>query len=143
MSSSDAERPTWNQYFARSAILASTRSNCKRLKVGSVIVKDNHVISMGYNGFITDAEHKSIVRDNHEQATVHSEMNAIIDCARRGVSIDGSVLYVTHYPCINCFKCIANSGIKEIFYLEDYNNDPIIDELNSSIHLKITKLTNV
>lgn len=137
----DEERPTWNQYFAKSAILASTRSNCKRLKVGSVIVKDNHLISMGYNGFISGAEHKSIVRDNHEQATVHSEMNAIIDCARRGVSIENSVIYVTHYPCINCFKCIANSGIKSIFYLEDYNNDPLIDEINRDIQIPISKIT--
>ena len=58
---------------------------------------------MGYNGFFSGVQHISYVRDGHEQATIHSEINAITDCAKRGVSTNGSTIYVTHYPCINCF----------------------------------------
>lgn len=134
------ERLGWNEYFMENAKLASRRSNCARLNVGSVIVRNKRVIAMGYNGFIAGAPHRSIIRDNHEQATIHSEMNAITDCANRGVSVDGSTIYITHYPCLNCYKIIASSGIKEIFYLNDYNNDPLVEELNRGVGIIITKL---
>ena len=62
------------------------RSSCHRLQVGCLLVKDNRIISQGYNGHLPGAPHKSIVRNNHEQATVHAEQNAICDCAKRGVS---------------------------------------------------------
>jgi dCMP deaminase len=134
------ERLEWDDYFMSIALLASQRSPCDRLHVGSVIVKNNRLISMGYNGFISGAPHISRVQDNHEQSTIHSEINAITDCAKRGVSLDGGTIYVTHYPCINCFKCIAASGIKNIVYLEDYNNNPIVHILASDSNITITKL---
>ena len=59
---------------------------------------------MGYNGFISGNPHTSYIVDGHEQATVHSEINAIADCAKRGVETAGSIAYITHYPCINCYK---------------------------------------
>lgn len=134
------ERIGWDEYFMENAKLASRRSNCHRLHVGSVIVKNNRVISMGYNGFIKGAPHVSIMRDNHEQATIHSEMNAITDCANRGVSIEGATIYITHYPCLNCFKIIASSGIKKIIYLDDYHNDPLVEEINRGVGIEIIKL---
>lgn len=67
---------------------------------------------MGYNGFLAGTDHQSIVRNGHEQATIHAEINAITDAAKRGVSIDEAVAYITHYPCLNCFKALASSGIK-------------------------------
>jgi dCMP deaminase len=122
-------RLSWDDYFMETAELASVRSPCERLQVGCVIVKDNRLISMGYNGFLSGTEHRSIVRDGHEQATIHAEMNAVTDAAKRGVSIDGSVAYITHYPCINCYKALASSGVQKIYYRNDYKNDPVIDEL--------------
>jgi len=107
------ERLDWDQYFMSIAVLASGRSPCQRLHVGSVIVKDNRLISMGYNGFLSGAPHISIVKDNHEQAIVHSEINAITDCAKRGVQVANSTIYITHFPCINCFKTIASANIKK------------------------------
>lgn len=134
------ERLNWNEYFMATAVLASCRSPCKRLQVGSVIVKDNRVVSMGYNGYISGAPHVSRIEDGHEQSIIHSEINAITDCAKRGVCLDNSVIYITHYPCINCFKTIASCGIKEVYYLEDYNNNKIVTDLSGDASITITKL---
>jgi len=90
---------------------------------------------MGYNGFLAGTDHKSIVRWGHEQATIHAEINAITDAAKRGVSIDDAEAYITHYPCINCFKALASSGVKKIYYQVDYKNDPIVEELDYGIPL--------
>ena len=57
-------------------------------------------------------------RNNHEQATVHAEQNAITDCAKRGVSCEGSTAYVTHYPCIICLRLLLAAGIKRVKYLD-------------------------
>ena len=127
------DRITWDEYFINVADLASVRSPCERLKVGCVLVKNNRLISMGYNGFLAGTNHKSIVRDGHEQATIHAEINAITDAAKRGASIDGCVAYVTHYPCLNCYKALASSGIKKIYYKIDYKNDPILEELGYDV----------
>ena len=134
------ERLNWDEYFMSIALLGSCRSPCERLHVGSVIVKNNRIVSMGYNGFISGAAHKIRVKDNHEQSIIHSEINAITDCAKRGASLDGSKIYITHYPCINCFRSIAACGIKEIYYLNDYKNDPIINDLAQDSNIIITQL---
>jgi dCMP deaminase len=134
-------RLDWDEYFMSIALLASCRSPCERLHVGSVVVKNNHIVSMGYNGFIAGASHISRVVDNHEQSIIHSEINAISDCAKRGVSLEGSKIYITHYPCINCFKSIAACGIKEIYYLNDYNNNSIVKELAFDSKITIYKIT--
>lgn len=134
------ERLKWDEYFMSIALLASCRSPCCRLHVGSVIVKDSRIISMGYNGFFSGLPHVSYIRDNHEQSTVHSEVNAISDCAKRGVSTDNSIIYITHYPCINCFKTIASCGIKKIIYLDDYKNDELIINIATELGIVIEQL---
>ena len=116
----------WDDYFMSIAFLASMRSPCTRLRVGSVVVKDHRIIAMGYNGYIAGAPHISRLRDNHEQAIIHSEINAVSDCARRGASLQDATIYVTHYPCINCFRSLAACGIRCIYYYSDYNNDPLV-----------------
>ena len=133
-------RLDWDEYFMSIAVLASQRSPCKRLNVGSVIVKNNRLISMGYNGYIPGAPHISRVQDNHEQSIIHSEVNAITDCAKRGASLEDAKIYVTHYPCINCFRSIAACGIKEIIFLNDYHNNPIVQELANDSSILIKKL---
>ena len=117
------ERPDWNSYFKEIVQVTSKRSTCTRLKVGCLLIKDNRIISQGYNGFLPGCIHKSIVRDNHEQATIHAEQNALCDCAKRGVSCNESSAYVTHYPCIICTRLLLASGVKEINYIHDYKND--------------------
>jgi len=131
------DRLEWDEYFMSIALLASCRSPCQRLHVGSVIVKDNRLISMGYNGYISGAPHVSRVANDHEQSIIHSEINAITDCAKRGTSLNDAKIYVTHYPCINCFRSIASSNIKEIVYLNDYKNDPIVALLAADSAIRI------
>jgi dCMP deaminase len=71
----------------------------------------------------------SRVREGHEQGTVHAEQNAIADAARRGISVQGATAYVTHFPCIQCAKILAASGIRVIKYFHDYRNDPLVVEI--------------
>jgi dCMP deaminase len=137
-------RPTWDEYFMATAKLIASRSNCERLNVGCIIVsagdRKNRLIAAGYNGYLPGTPHVSRVRDNHEQATVHAEQNAIADAARRGSSVDGCTAYVTHYPCINCAKILAASGIAEVKYHEDYVNDPLVVPILADAGVKLTKL---
>jgi dCMP deaminase len=134
------ERLEWDEYFMSIALLASQRSPCERLHVGSVVVKENRLISMGYNGYIPGAPHISRVKDDHEQSIIHSEINALADCAKRGTSLLGAKIYVTHYPCINCFRSIAACGIKEIVFLHNYKNDEVINDLANDAQIKIWQL---
>jgi dCMP deaminase len=122
-------RLEWDEYFISIAFLISSRSPSNRLKVGSVIVKDNRLISAGYNGYPAGAPHVSIVRNNHEQNAIHAEQNAVSDAAKRGVSIDNTTIYVTHFPCINCAKTIISSGINNVKYKEEYKHDDLVDQL--------------
>ena len=135
-----SSRPNWKEYFSEIVRVTSKRSTCSRLKVGCLLVKENRIISQGYNGFLPGCPHKSIVRDNHEKATIHAEQNAITDCAKRGVSCYDSIAYITHYPCLNCCKLLLASGIKEIYYINDYKNDSLVEEFTKQCHVNITKL---
>ena len=116
-------RPSWNDYFKDIVQCTAKRSDCHRLKVGCLLVKDNRIISQGYNGFLTGHPHTSIVENNHEIATIHAEQNAIIDCAKRGVNCNQSIAYITHFPCVTCAKMLVQAGISQVYYIEDYKND--------------------
>ena len=134
------ERISWDDYFVKIIKATSERSPCSRLKVGSIIVKNNRIVSQGYNGFLTGCRHESIVRDGHEQATVHAEQNAISFCARNGVPCEGTTIYITHYPCVNCMKLICASGIKEIRYIDNYRNDDVVGRLSELSGVEIKQL---
>ena len=138
------ERPAWDTYFMATALLIASRSNCERLRVGCVIVSSgvqkNRIIAAGYNGFLSGAPHNSRVRDDHEQATVHAEQNAICDAARRGVSLEGATAYITHFPCINCAKIISAAGIRFIKYHSDYHNDELVREILAESKVGLFKL---
>ena len=133
-------RISFNEMFKKILIATAERSPCHRLQVGCVLVKNNRIISQGYNGFLPGAQHTSIVRNNHEQATVHAEQNAICDCAKRGVSCEGATAYITHYPCIICTRLLLAAGIKNIKYLEDYKNDDLVQIYVDELGVKIEKL---
>ena len=134
------DRPSWDDYFKQICLVTKTRSPCERLQVGCLFVKDNRIISQGYNGFLPGCPHQSIVRDNHEQATVHAEQNAIADCAKRGVQCLGSTAYITHYPCIICCRMLIASGIKEIKYIEDYKNDLLVAVFCEQAGVSVNKI---
>ena len=134
------KRISWDEYFTGVLLMISARSSCKRLHVGCILVKDNRIISTGYNGFIGGLEHKSVIRNNHEVATVHAEENAINDAAKRGVSTNNCVAYITHFPCINCTKSLISCGVSCIKYLHDYKNDELATELFTNANIKIDKI---
>lgn len=133
-------RPDWDSYFKQICLVTRSRSPCHRLQVGCLLVKDNRIISQGYNGFLPGCPHQSVVRNNHEQATVHAEQNAICDCAKRGVSCEGAIAYITHYPCIICCRLLLASGIKKIKYIEDYKNDELVGVFCSQLDVEVEKI---
>ena len=135
-------RLNWDDYFSQIVKLSAERSPCERLKVGCLLVKNNRIISQGYNGFLPNCPHKSIVRDNHEQATIHAEQNAIADCAKRGVSCNGSTAYITHYPCIICTRILLAAGISEIKYLENYKNDELVKIFTDQAKVSVINIKN-
>jgi len=134
------ERPSWDLYFKKIVEVTSERSSCERLQVGCVLTKDNRIISQGYNGFLPGCPHKSVIRNNHEQATVHAEQNALCDCAKRGVSCLDATAYVTHYPCIICTRLLLASGIKDIKYINDYKNDELVSYFCKQAKVDIKKI---
>lgn len=125
-------RPTWNEYFMKLAQSAADRSTCDRLHVGCVLVRDNRIISVGYNGSIAGLPHCDDVghlmnKDKSCIRTVHAEMNAIISAARYGTAVDGATAVVTHQPCWSCLKALANAGIKRIVYGAPYGDPSTVE----------------
>ena len=134
------ERPDWDTYFKNIVLVTKDRSPCERLHVGCLLVHDNRIIAQGYNGFLPGVEHTSIMCDGHEQATVHAEQNAIVDCAKRGVSCNNCTAYVTHYPCIICMRLMCAAGIKDIKYIEDYRNDLLCETFSQLANVPLKRL---
>ena len=134
------KRPDWEIYFLKIAQLASTRSTCIRRHVGAVLVKEKKILATGYNGAPSGSPHCTDVgclRDEervpsgqrHELCRgLHAEQNAILQAAYHGVSIQGSVLFCTNFPCVICSKMLINAGIRQIFYLEGYP-DPLSEKM--------------
>ena len=133
-------RPSWDEYFKEIVQVTAKRSPCERLQVGCLLVKDNRIVSQGYNGFLPGCAHVSIIRDNHEQATVHAEQNCIADSAKRGVSCDGCTAYITHYPCIICCRLLLATGIKNIKYIFDYHNDELVSHFVNMINVSVEQI---
>lgn len=127
------ERISWNQYFMAQSHLLAMRSTCTRLMVGATIVRDKRIIAGGYNGSVTGSVHciddGCYVIDGHCVRTVHAEANALLQCAKFGVAADGADIYVTHFPCLQCTKQLIQSGIRTVYYAEDYKNHPYAQEL--------------
>ena len=126
-----SNRASWETYIMNIATEVATRSTCDRKHVGAVIVRNKNILSTGYNGSIKGLPHCDEVGhemvDGHCIRTTHAEANAIVQAAKNGVSIDNSEIFVTASPCYNCFKLIANSGIKVIYYRELYRDQRITD----------------
>ncbi|MGO5434766.1 ComE operon protein 2 [Enterococcus cecorum] len=138
------QRIPWNQYFMAQAVLLSLRSTCTRLEVGATLVKDRRIIAGGYNGAVSGdnhcIDHGCYVVDGHCIRTIHAEMNALLQCAKLGISTDGAEIYVTHFPCLHCTKAILQAGIKKIYYLHDYHNDPYAIELIQKLGVGIQQV---
>jgi dCMP deaminase len=133
-------RPSWDDYFKEIVQVTAKRSPCERLHVGCLLVSNNRIVSQGYNGFLSGCEHISVLRDGHEQATVHAEQNAVTDCAKRGVSSLDCTAYITHFPCIICCRILLAAGIRSIKYIHDYKNDELVERFCKEMWVPIEKI---
>lgn len=135
------DRPSWDQYFMQITRQVADRSTCNRAKVGAVIVRDKSILATGYNGapaglphctdvgcLIYESKTPSGEIEQNCFRTIHAEINAIAQAARNGSSIRDAHIYVTHTPCIHCFKVVINTGIKRVLYERPYKM-ATIDEL--------------
>jgi len=136
-------RVPWDQYFMNIAREVATRSTCSRKHVGSVIARDKVILSTGYNGSIRGLPHCDeighLMEDGHCVRTIHAEANAIIQAASHGVRLEGGDIYVTASPCWNCFKMIANTGIRRIVFGEFYRDERIF-EVAQALHITLIHL---
>lgn len=131
----------WIDAFMDTAERFSQLSSAVRLKVGSVVVKDNRIISIGYNGMpagwtnvcedIVEVHEDGGVVTKTKDEVIHAEANAILKLARDGESGNGASLFCTHAPCINCAKLIYGAGISKVYYRDTYKDTKGIDFLNN------------
>ena len=118
---------SWDEYFMGIAMLSAMRSKDPNSQVGACIVRDNKILSLGYNGMPIGCDDDIMPwgREGNELETkymyvCHSELNAILNA---GKDLHGSTMYVTLFPCNECAKAIIQSGIKRIVYLDDKYRD--------------------
>lgn len=120
--------------YLKMAQIWGDMSYCSRRQVGSILVKDDMIISDGYNGTPSKTFEnvcEDINGDTH-WFVLHAEANAILKCAKHGISCDGATMYQTHSPCKDCSKLILQSGIKRVVFIENYKDTSGIDFLISN-----------
>eukprot|EP00871_Galdieria_phlegrea_P003761 jgi/Galph1/4386/GphlegSOOS_G3091.1 len=139
LDNSERLRPSWNGYFIRIAQLAATRSNCMKRRVGAIIVRDNRIVSTGYNGTpigVVNCNESGCRRCNDfksaghyldECLCLHAEENAIIEAGRERCK--NAILYSNVFPCLSCAKKIVQSGISKVVYSSAYTMDTAAKEL--------------
>jgi dCMP deaminase len=128
------ERPTWDEYFSRMVDAVAQRATCDRGRAGCVIVKEKQILVTGYVGSPKGLPHcddvghlfKKVIHSDGKQTqhcvrTVHAEQNAITQAARRGISLEGSTLYVRMTPCRTCSMLIINTGIERVVCQKKYH----------------------
>ena len=140
------------QLYMNWACEAAKLSHARRLQVGAVVVKDDKVISYGYNGmpagWDNDCEDEVYSKVSEIEVTkelitrpevLHAESNAIAKLARSNNSGLNADIFITHSPCMECAKLIFQSGIKRVFYAEDYRNSVGLDFLRKS-NIEVTQV---
>jgi dCMP deaminase len=148
------ERPSWDEYFIKIAELTSKRSNCIKRKVGSLIVKDNRILSLGYNGTPQGTRNcyeggcsrcaNTKITGTHLDLCmcIHAEENALLYLSKS--ELENSTLYVTLSPCIGCVKKIIQCKIKKVIYIENYSEelDKISHQILESNNIELIKFNN-
>lgn len=117
-------KPNWRKAYMDVAERFAQLSSAKRLKVGAVLVKNDSIVSIGYNGTVSGWSNECEDKDgNTKPDTIHAEANCIAKLARSCVSGEGAIMFITHAPCIECAKIIYGAGIKTVYYRNVYKND--------------------
>lgn len=145
-----AQRVSWDEYFLQIATLAATRSTCLRRNVGCVLVRDRHVLATGYNGVPAKAPHcadKGCLRQELHIPSgqrmdicraVHAEANAIAQCAKLGVCVQGATAYVTVTPCSKCAALLVQAGVTAVVssgVYPDEDTKAILEEANVTVKI--------
>jgi len=113
----------YHRAYLNMSIEWSKLSHCKRKQVGALIVKNDMIISDGYNGAPAGMDNNCEDCDGKTHWYVlHAEENAILKCSKNGTSCDGATMYITHSACRNCARQILQSGIKRLIYINDYKD---------------------
>ena len=107
-------------------------SSAKRLNVGAIVVKDDRIISIGYNGMPSGWDNVCEHEGKTKPEVLHAESNAIAKLARSPESGEGASIFITHSPCIDCAKLIYQSGIATVYYKNDYRSTQGLDFLKKS-----------
>jgi dCMP deaminase len=119
-------RPSWDQYFLKLAMLASERSTCPRMHCGCVLVRDRFVLATGYNGSLPGHPHCDdvgcLVVDNHCVRTNHAEINALVQASIHGVSVKGATAYITNMSCTTCAKALIAAGVDRVVVFSDFHD---------------------
>ena len=111
-----------DEVYINVAKQVSTLSHCVRSKVGAVLVKEGNIIAFGYNGTPSGMDNCCEKEDVTLPHVIHAEVNAILKAAKTGAAVEGSTLYLTLSPCLDCSKLILQAGVKRVVYLETYRN---------------------
>lgn len=129
----------WIDAFMDTAERFARLSSAKRLQVGAVVVKDNRIISIGYNGMpsgwtndceeIVEVHEDGGVVTKTKDEVIHAEANAVLKLAKSGDRGDGASLFCTHAPCIHCAKLIYGAGISKVYYRDTYRDTLGVDFL--------------
>jgi len=125
-----------DKVFINIAKETATLSHCVRSKVGAVLVKDGNIISFGYNGTPSGMDNRCEKDNVTLPHVIHAEVNAVLKAAKCGNSVDGSTLYITLSPCLDCSKLLLQSGVKRVVYLNEYRNSEGIDFLKQFIQVE-------
>jgi dCMP deaminase len=143
-------RPAWDDYFMKLAEDVAERAICVKRKVGALVVKENRILTTGYNGAPKGFKHcteQTCLRkqmdipsgQRHELCRgLHAEQNAIIQAAWHGVQIGGGTMYCTFQPCVICVKMIINAGISKLVYSGGYPDELAAEMLKES-QLEVVK----
>ena len=136
-------RPDWDEYFLKLAMLASERATCPRMHCGCVLVTHKNVIATGYNGSIPGDDHCEdvgcLIVDNHCVRTVHAEMNALVQAAKRGHAVEGATAYITNMPCTSCAKALISAGVKRVVVFSHYH-DTMAEEFFAKAKVVIDRI---
>jgi dCMP deaminase len=114
-------------------------STATRLQVGAIVVKDDRIISIGYNGMPSGWDNCCEEEGKTKPEVLHAESNAIAKLARSPESGEGASIFITHSPCIDCAKLIYQSGIATVYYKNDYRSTQGIEFLNKS-NIEVVKI---
>jgi dCMP deaminase len=149
-----SERLSWDQYFMTITRQVAARSTCLRAHIGAVIVGDKNILATGYNGSPAGLPHCTDVGcliyksqtptgETEENCfrTIHAEINAIAQAAKNGAPIRDASIYITHTPCIHCFKVLINTGIIRICYEKEYKLHTLEPLLQYASQVRLERIT--